>query len=273
MILGSCLATPVFAAQPRYLSVPGSETSTQNSEIVGTIISQNKQIDYASIVEKLDINELDNFVQAEKSRNPEDSEQILEQKLKAKILQEGLDKKIIFINNNGHITFNQDISNQSSPYSYGDLPIINNKLGDNEKRVFNKSLVKGLNVLTSAQTSMSYYKSYYNSTSNYEDDNADAFRHSLWMALSAHKTGVPYAIEFGMAHEVDFPSSDLYNNNAGATIASKIPGNAPNETAEELALEFVNDAVKNGVMRRFKGSDIGTKTFLVNTNAVGSKKE
>lgn len=32
------------------------------------------------------------------------------------------------------------------PYSYGDLPIIRNKLGPNEKKVFNESLFKGLGV-------------------------------------------------------------------------------------------------------------------------------
>ena len=66
---------------------------------------------------------------------------------------------------------------------------------------------------------------------------------------------------------------DLFNNNVGIAKSTKIPGNAPAGDAEDLALEIINDAVKNGELRRFKGSDIGTKSVLVKTNAVGSRKK
>ena len=268
LVMVFSLSIPVFAAD-----------ASAYPNVIDSVETQNEQIDYASIVERLDIDELDNFIQAEKSSHPEITEKVLEEKLKAKILQDGLDKKIIFIDNDGNITFNKGVTDGSVFYSYSDLPIIKSKLRNNEKRVFNKSLIKGLGVLSSGQTAMSYYKTYYNSTSGYEDDNADAFRHALWMLLAARKSGASYAREFGVAHENDYPSSslarsmDLFNNNVGIAKSTKIPGNAPAGDAEDLALEIINDAVKNGELRRFKGSDIGTKSVLVKTNAVGSRKK
>ena len=39
-----------------------------------------------------------------------------------------------------------------------------------------------------------------------------------------------------------------------------------------IAFSTINNAVKNGEMRRFKGSDIGTLTYLVKTNSTGAKQ-
>ncbi len=241
--------------------------------------SQLNQIDYASIVENLDLNELTFFIQKEKINNPTISENELEQKVKFKVLQDGLNAKIITINSDDSVTFN----NNFSTYSYSDLPIIKNRLRDNEKRVFNKSLTKGIYVLSAAQTAMSNYKRYYDSTSGWTDDNADAFRHAVWMMLSAHYAGASYAREFGIAHEDDYRDSgptadlarkmDLSNNDVGIKMAKKLSGNTPEEDVDFIVLMLVNDAVKNGELKRFKGSDIGVKSYLVPTNSVGSRKK
>ncbi|MGJ0848480.1 DUF6973 domain-containing protein [Tissierella praeacuta] len=234
----------------------------------------NQQIDYATIVERLEIDDLNNFIQSIKYNEPTITDENLEQKIKIRVLQDGLDKKIIRVNSNGSIVFNGNLNTRS----YGDLPIIKNRLRTNEKRVFNKSLFKGISVLSAAKTAMSYYKKYYNSTSKYEDDNSDAFRHALWMILSARDAGAAYAREFGVAHEDDYPGSalarkmDLFNNDVGINKATKIPSNAPSDVIIDIALVLINDAVKNGELRRFKGSDIGTKNYLVKTNSVGSRK-
>lgn len=141
LVMVFSLSIPVFAAD-----------ASAYPNVIDSVETQNEQIDYASIVERLDIDELDNFIQAEKSSHPEITEKVLEEKLKAKILQDGLDKKIIFIDNDGNITFNKGVTDGSVFYSYSDLPIIKSKLRNNEKRVFNKSLIKGLGVLSSGQT-------------------------------------------------------------------------------------------------------------------------
>ncbi|MGL5440509.1 MAG: DUF6973 domain-containing protein [Filifactoraceae bacterium] len=234
----------------------------------------NQQIDYATIVERLEIDDLNNFVQNIKYKEPNITDENLEQKIKIKVLQDGLDKKIIQVNSNGSIVFNGYLNTRS----YGDLPIIKDRLGANEKRVFNKSLFKGISVLAAAKTAMSYYTKYYNSTSDYEDDNSDAFRHALWMILSARNADAAYAREFGVAHEDDWPGSalarkmDLFNNNVGINKATKIPSNAPSDVIIDISLVLINDAVKNGELRRFKGSDIGTKNYIIKTNSVGSRK-
>jgi hypothetical protein len=80
-------------------------------------------------------------------------------------------------------------------------------------------------------------------------------------------------------HEDDFPSSalarsmDLYNNNVGISYGPKLAqfgGNA--DLFDRMALQMINEAVKNGEMRRFRGTDIGVKTSLVKTNSTGAKK-
>lgn len=70
---------------------------------------------------------------------------------------------------------------------------------------------------------MSYYSTWY----NYTDDNADAFRHGLWMCIAAWNSGADYARRFGVAHEDDYPSTtlsrqmDLFNNSTFPAEISK----------------------------------------------------
>ena len=136
----------------------------------------------------------------------------------------------------------------------------------------NESLIKGVAVLLAGDTAMSYYKSYY---SGGTDDNADAVRHSLWMALSsASVAGDDYSRRFGIAHEDDFPSGALArSNNVGIEYGSTLADYAGHaDLFYSIAFSTINNAVKNGEMRRFRGSDIGTLTYLVKTNSTGAKQ-
>lgn len=236
------------------------------------------KIDYASIVERLELDDLVSYLRTEESNNPRISQSDLETKLKMKALQEGVDEKIISIDDNGNVIFSKNKSSGISARSYGDLPIVKNRLGKNEKRVFNKSLVKGVNVLSAAQSAMNNYKRYYDSDYGWEDDNGDAFRHASWMAIATHYVGENYAREFGIAHEDDYPSTDLArrmdlnNNNVGIRLSKKIPSNTPTTDVDLIAFLVVNKAVKNGELKRFKGPDIGVRTRLVPTNSKGARK-
>ncbi len=42
---------------------------------------------------------------------------------------------------------------------------------------------------------------HWKNTHEYHNDNADAFRHTLWNAYNAHDCGVSYAKQFADAHE------------------------------------------------------------------------
>lgn len=236
------------------------------------------EIDYASIVERLELNDLVSYLRTVESSNPNISQSDLEEKLKMKVLQEGVEENIISIDSSGNLLFKTNNNRGISTRSYGDLPIVKNKLGPNEKRVFNKSLVKGVNVLSAAQSAMNNYKRYYDSDYGWEDDNADAFRHASWMAIATHYVGDNYAREFGIAHEEDYPGSDLAkrmdlnNNNVGIRLSKKIPSNTPTTDVDLIAFLVVNEAVKNGELKRFKGPDIGVRTRLVPTNSKGARK-
>lgn len=231
-----------------------------------------QDFDYASIVEKLDIDSLERYSREKQNENPTFSEDELNNLLKAEVIKRGIESNII--NADGELI---NTSPDILPLSYGDLPIVKDKLGPNEKKVFNESLVKGIAVLSAGNFAMNHYQKNY---SGGEDDNADAFRHSLWMAVSsAGVAGSDFSRRFGIAHEDDFPSSalarsmDLYNNNVGISYGPKLAqfgGNA--DLFDRMAFQMINEAVKNGEMRRFRGTDIGVKTSLVKTNSTGAKK-
>lgn len=271
MLLSMSLATVIFM------------TTTVNAfamELVPDELNENfhyeeiskQNIDYATVVQFLDIEDLANYSEEIQKEFQGYSEDELNNLLKAKIMQEGT--KLNVISTTREIKpFNLGVS----PYSYGDLPVVKNSLGKNEKKVFNESLIKGIAVLSAGKMAMSYYNSYYYGG---EDDNADAFRHSLWMALSsASVAGKDYSRRFGIAHEDDRPSSalarsmDLYNNNVGISYGPYLSGYAGYaDLFYSMALSTIDTAVKNGEMKRFKGSDIGTLTYLVNTNSSGARR-
>ncbi|GGG16869.1 hypothetical protein GCM10007425_09030 [Lysinibacillus alkalisoli] len=272
-LLSTSLAVAVITLisnSPNVLALESTPNDSENNFYFIEVLEQN--LDYASIVENLDIESLESYSQNKQNENPAISEDELNNLLKEEIIKRGIESNII--NANGKLMY-PDLG--ISTYSYGDLPIVKTKLGTNEKKVFNESLSKGVAVLAAGKSAMSYYKNYY---SGGEDDNADAFRHSLWMAFSsASVAGADYSRRFGIAHENDFPSSalarsmDLYNNNIGISYGPKIKAFAGNaDLYHSMALKMINTAVKNGEMRRFYGTDIGRKTSLVKTNSTGAKK-
>lgn len=232
--------------------------------------------DYASIVQFLDTEDLFRFAVRIKNEVPEKTEDEIEGILKLEILKRGFNSGALELDKMGNVILSR--GGEVQPYSYGDLPYIQNRLGESEKKVFNESLFKGLGVLSAAQFAMNYYQRYYNSSYNYADDNADAFRHGVWMAYSAFNSGADYARRFGIAHEDDWydtalsRSMDLYNNNQGIEISYGIYGNTPPDLVGDIVLYLVDEGVKNGDLRRFKGTDIGIRTSLVGTNSTGARK-
>lgn len=233
----------------------------------GFVQAQEAQVDYASIVEHLDLDVLVNFIQEQKMITPSISDEELNKKLAQKIMEEG-----------NKINVSHEEHRSRVKRSYADLPYIKKKLGRSEKKLFNKDLAKGVLVLDSAKTAMDVYSEYFDSEYHWEDDNGDAFRHGVWMMLSACRVGEHYAKQFGIAHEDDHPSSelarkmDLFNNKVGVKKARNVPGNVPANELEEIVFTTINDAVKNGELRRFKGTDIKVKSELVPTNSTGSKR-
>lgn len=229
--------------------------------------------DYATITQYLDAEYLFNFAIRVKNKNPKKTENDIDRILKEEVLKIGYDLEIFKLDGMGNMVLYRD--DEVQPYSYGDLPIIRNKLGPNEKKVFNESLFKGLGVLSAGKFAMDNYERYYNSS---VDDNGDAFRHGVWMAYSAFNSGADYARRFGIAHEDDFPNTaldrkmDLYNNDQGIQISKKIYGNTPPDIVPDIVLGLVDKGVKNGDFRRFRGPDIGILTYLVKTNSKGARK-
>lgn len=78
------------------------------------------------------------------------------------------------------------------------------------------------------------------------DGHRDAFRHSYWNILLARKFGEDWTKRFTIAHEAlpENPATreamDLYNNEAGRTIALENP-NADENELSELLRKAIND--------------------------------
>ena len=181
----------------------------------------------------------------------------------------------ILINLNSSVETNIEEIDYASMISSIQLPVLvenlktymeeNPNLTDEE---INSNPAKGVLVLSNAQAAITMTSQHWKNTHEYHNDNADAFRHTLWNAYNAHDCGVSYAKQFADAHEKDNPNDalenqmDLFNNALGRTIGSRsYSGNSSQ----------VLKAVKNGEARRFVGSDIGTKNTLQKTNSNGIK--
>ncbi|MHC8516727.1 DUF6973 domain-containing protein [Sporosarcina sp. ITBMC105] len=254
-LFSTCLAVAVITLMSTNVNALALESTSNNLNNDFNYIEVSKQdIDYASIVEKLDIDSLERYSREKQNENPDFSEDELNNLLKAEVIIRGIELNII--NADGELI---NASPDISPFSYGDLPIIKDKLGPNEKNVFNESLVKGIAVLSAAKFAMNHYQKYY---SGGEDDNADAFRHSLWMAVSsAGVAGSDFSRRFGIAHENDFPSPnytalarsmDSNNNDVGISYGPKLAQFAGNaDLFDRMALQMINEAVKKGEMKRF----------------------
>ncbi len=165
---------------------------------------------------------------------------------------------------------------QISTLAYSDLPLVKDRLGTNEKALFNSNLWNGLLTLSYGNRAYEKTEDLYESDTGYHNDNADAFRHSYWNALMTYGIDEDWAEDFANAHETDFPnppletSMDKNNNSVGRSIGKKFstPGN--HDWQKELKDEILS-AVESGKMKRFVGTDIGTLKYLVKTNSSGEK--
>lgn len=157
------------------------------------------------------------------------------------------------------------------------LPTNERELGPTEKAVFNSNFFYGAQCLLSGKIAWDTTIQKWSGANDYHNDNADAYRHTYWNALMAFYTNSDYAKKFADAHEKDFPndglesSMDFYNNQKGREIGSKwYPGSSAGARAMGVERAVLN-AIKQGELKRFVGTDIGTLNRLVSTNAKGLK--
>lgn len=132
------------------------------------------------------------------------------------------------------------------------------KMNQSVKNVFGVSTKEALFILKypldalkihqAAQTAIQKTWAHLNSSHNYQDDKADAFRHFVWSGLVAHEIGAEKAKEYLDAHE-DCPenkpavkSMDLFNNNKGIEYFKGYRGQ-----------NFEQDLIRNGLEKVRRG--------------------
>lgn len=242
---------------PYVYAATGTAVKVENKV---TIKKDIKSVNYASMILESEIEDLLSATEEYKQSNPKASED----KISDYFIQLVFDK---YNNRNQMQTFT------TSNY----LPTVQDNLGPTELNVFNSNPFKGVSCLTAGKSALSFTSMRWKDTYLFHNDNADAYRHSLWNAFMANSAGSTYAKQFADAHEKDFPngtletSMDLYNNARGREIGSKsYSGSSAGQVTSAIEAAILN-AVKGGVMRRYVGGDIGTKTSLVATNSNGSK--
>lgn len=161
----------------------------------------------------------------------------------------------------------------------GLLPISEDKLNKYEKELFNKNPINGALALADASVAITRTSKLWEDDYGFHNDNTDAFRHSYWNGLMTYHTSKSFAKSFADAHEKGTPNPplesemDYYNNEKGRdTVDNTSYPNFSNAMMAPAAIEEdIMDAIKDGEMKRYEGTDIGTKTYLVKTNAVGLK--
>lgn len=224
-----------------------------------------EEIDYASMISSIQLPVLVENLKTYMEENPNLTDEEINNYFKNLIIQ-NYDESLVALDN---------ISMYAYDYANA-LPIVSSRLGTNEKKVFNSNPAKGVLVLSNAQAAITMTSQHWKNTHEYHNDNADAFRHTLWNAYNAHDCGVSYAKQFADAHEKDNPNDalenqmDLFNNALGRTIGSRSYSGNSSQVSYAIR-QAVLKAVKNGEARRFVGSDIGTKNTLQKTNSNGIK--
>lgn len=224
-----------------------------------------EEIDYASMISSIQLPVLVENLKTYMEENPNLTDEEINNYFKNLIIQ-NYDESLVALDN---------ISMYAYDYANA-LPIVSSRLGTNEKKVFNSNPANGVLVLSNAQAAITMTSQHWKNTHEYHNDNADAFRHTLWNAYNAHDCGVSYAKQFADAHEKDNPNDalenqmDLFNNALGRTIGSRSYSGNSSQVSYAIR-QAVLKAVKNGEARRFVGSDIGTKNTLQKTNSNGIK--
>ncbi|MGN1156713.1 MAG: DUF6973 domain-containing protein [Agathobacter sp.] len=107
------------------------------------------------------------------------------------------------------------------------VPTSQSILNDAEKTLFASHPIKGLYVLSCANTATTWTNNLFNSSVTYLG-NGDAYRHAFWQALIAEAYGTSFAKQWGDAHEstssgVD-KEMDLRNNDIGRNLGASIKG-------------------------------------------------
>ncbi|MFA9397215.1 MAG: hypothetical protein ACERKV_02985 [Clostridiaceae bacterium] len=241
-----------------------AENQNSNSVIP---VKNAKQIDYAQLLINQNIDQLLQTVDDYKSRNPEATEDEILIFFENQILENS--KQLETSSNN--ITSRSITNIDYTKF----LPTTTSELGPTEKSVFNSDPLKGAMALCDAQYAIDATIASWSNSNGYHNDNADAFRHSLWNALMSKHCGTSYAERFANAHETDNPNNDklerdmdINNNSVGRNLGISKPYNYPNGMAIVNAITTdVLLSVKSGMMKRYVGGDIGTLTYLVNTNS------
>ena len=234
-----------------------------NTSINSTI----DELDYSSMISSAQLPTLVKELRLYIESNPNLGEEEINNYFKNLIIENYDENLMILEKNQNNLRY--DYANS--------LPIVSSKLGPTEKQVFNSSPAKGALVLSNAQAAIDMTSQHWIFNDyEYHNDNADAFRHTLWNAYNAHDCGVSYAKQFADAHEKDNPNDalenqmDLFNNALGRTIGSRSYSGNSSQVSYAIR-QAVLKAVKNGEARRFVGSDIGTKNTLQKTNSNGIK--
>ncbi|ODM75039.1 hypothetical protein A6X20_16785 [Bradyrhizobium elkanii] len=117
------------------------------------------------------------------------------------------------------------LAHEKSGQESGGLPITSGVLSAPEWDLFRQNPVVGALVLLHAKSAVNEALARYKSTA-LEDDNGDAFRHTLWNARMAADSGVgvAWAEKWGTAHENGNPGKplatqmDLFNNGVGRKV-------------------------------------------------------
>lgn len=133
-----------------------------------------------------------------------------------------------------------------SPLSYSDiLPISRDQLNSAEEALCNEYFVRCVGFLSSAQQAMIATARFVSAgfyTSDKVDNEADAFRHSLWNAYMARHIGPANAKLFADAHEVGHMGTsigrdmDFFNNDIGRKVGSTWSSTA-RKTIEGMILD------------------------------------
>lgn len=133
--------------------------------------------------------------------------------------------------------------------------VIGLELGRTENAIYSKA--HGLLCLADGFYAENMTATLYKNTFLYHNDNADAYRHSLWNALTTYHTSKSFAKQFADAHESESTialetSMDLYNNNQGRIVGSGNYNVANGDSYNvRLIVQDVKSAVSSGTMKRF----------------------
>jgi ankyrin repeat protein len=142
------------------------------------------------------------------------------------------------------------------------LDIINRKFSKKERELKSRSPKEFAETAVLATVARS--SNYILFGEDEQDDNTDAFRHSLWCALMSKYISVEWAKEYSDAHEnVDSNNigltsqMDLFNNNFGIQLVK----NSPSITGPEIYSTLI-DSIGSGKLKKIQNGKLVPTTKL-----------